>query len=167
MQIHKSILTTGVIAASITISSLNATSITISWSPQPAQFRFPVVEYTVSLTRVTGSGQALCPGVMGSRRPAVTTTETSMSFTGLEEFNTYTVTVTTTFNVFGSNMDVTSDMIFATPSAGIDTRIINCSHYVSFIVCIICMAMYGYLRTSASNQSVVTYFPCSSHWSST
>ena len=37
-------------------------------------------------------------------RAAVTTTDTSMSFTGLEEFSTYTVTVTTTFNVFGGNM---------------------------------------------------------------
>ena len=107
----------GIGAASITISSLNVTSVTISWSPQPAQFRLPVVEYTVSLTRVTGSGQALCTQVMDSRS-AVTTTDTSMSFTGLEEFSTYTVTVTTTFNVFGSNMDVVSEMMFTTPSAG-------------------------------------------------
>ena len=113
-------------AASITTSSLTATSIIISWSPQPAQFRLPVVEYTVSLTRVTGSGQALCSGVMDSRRPAVTTTATSMSFTGLEEFSTYTVTVTTTFNVFGSDMDVASDMMFTTSSAGMNTS----SHYL-------------------------------------
>ena len=58
-------------------------------------------------------------------RPAVTTTDTSMSFTGLEEFSTYTVTVTTTFNVFGSNMDVASDMMFTTPSAGMDTSSFN------------------------------------------
>ena len=124
MLIHKSIFTTGAMAASITISSLTATSVTISWSPQPAQLRLPVIEYTVSLTRVTGSGQALCPGVMDSRRPAATTTATSMSFTGLEESSTYTVTVTTTFNVSGSNMDVASDMMFTTPSAGMNTRII-------------------------------------------
>ena len=110
---------TGINGASITTSSLNATSVTISWSPQPAQFRLPVVEYTVSLTRVTGSGQVLCTQVMDSR-PAVTTTGTSMSFTGLEEFSTYTVTVTTTFNVFGSNMDVASDIMFTTPSSGMD-----------------------------------------------
>ena len=108
----------GIRAASVTTSSLTATSVTISWSPQPAQFRLPVVEYTVSLTRVTGSGQVLCTQFTDSR-PAVTTTATSMSFSGLEEFSTYTVTVTTTFNVFGSNMDVASDMIFTTPSAGI------------------------------------------------
>ena len=129
MQIHK-IFTTGAMAASITTSSLTATaSVTISWSPQPAQFHLPVVEYTVSLTRVTGSGQALCPEFIDSRRPAVTTTATSMSFTGLEEFSTYTVTVTTTFKVLGSNMDVASDMMFTTPSAGMDTSIITCDMF--------------------------------------
>ena len=107
----------GIGPAIITTSSLTATSVTISWSPQPAQFRLPVVEYTVSLTRLTGSGQALCPQVVDSRL-TVTTTNTSMSFTDLEEFSTYTVIVTTTFNVFGSNMDVASDMMFTTPSAG-------------------------------------------------
>ena len=107
----------GSMEAIITALSLTATSVTISWSPQPAQFRLPVVEYTVSLTRVTGSGQAVCTQVVDSRS-VVTTSVTSMSFTGLEEFSTYTVTVTTTFNVFGSNMDVASDMIFTTPSAG-------------------------------------------------
>ena len=106
----------GIRAASITSSSLTAISVTISWSPQPTQFRLPVVEYTVSLTRVNGSGQ-LCTQVIDSR-PAVTTTDTLMSFTSLEEFSTYTVTVTTTFNVFGRNMTEVADMIFATPSAG-------------------------------------------------
>ena len=106
----------GIRAASVTTSSLTATSVTISWSPQPAQFHLPVLEFTVSL-RVTGSGQALCTQVMDSRQ-AVTTTDTSMSFTGLEEFSNYTCTVTTTFNVSGSNMDVASDVMFTTPSAG-------------------------------------------------
>ena len=124
------IFTTGAMAASITTSSLNATSVTVSWSPQPAQLRLPVVVYTVSVTRVTGSGQALCPGVMDSRRPSVTTIVTSMPFTGLEEFSTYAVIVTTTFNVSGSNMDVSSDMMFTTPSAGMDTRIMVVISYL-------------------------------------
>ena len=129
-------------AASITTSSPNATSITISWSPQPAQFRLPVVEYTVSLTRVTGSSQTLCPGVMDSRRPAVTTTGTSMSFTGLEEFSTYTVTVPTTFNVFGSNMDVASAMMFTTSSAGMDTRRIVVITCTCFLQCLYHACLY-------------------------
>ena len=105
----------GIGPANATTSSLTATSVTISLSLP--MFSLLVVEYTVSLIRVTGSGQALCPQVMDSR-PAVTTTDTSMSFTGLEEFSTYTVTVTTTFDVFGSDMDVASDVMFTTPSAG-------------------------------------------------
>ena len=107
----------GIGAAIVTTSSLTATSVTISWSPQPAHFHLPVVEYTVSLTRVTGSGQVLCTQVMDSR-PAVTTTDTSTSFNSLEEFSNYTVTVTTTFNVFGSNMTKVAEMMFTTPSAG-------------------------------------------------
>ena len=51
-------------------------------------------------------------------RPAVTTTDTSMPFTGLEEFSTYTVTVTTTFNVFSSNMTEVAEMMFTTSSSG-------------------------------------------------
>ena len=116
---------TGAGEASVTTSSLTAISVNISWSPQPAQFRLPVVGYTVSLTRVTGNDQELCEGPTDSRLAADTTTDTSMSFTGLEEFSTYTVTVTTTFNVFGSNMDVASDMMFTTPSAGMDTSYIQ------------------------------------------
>ena len=107
----------GIGQAIVTTSSLTATSVTISWSPQPAQFHLPVVEYTVSLTRVTGSGQALCAEDIDSR-PAVTTTATSMPFIDLEEFSTYTVTVNTIFNVFGSNMTEVAEMVFTTLSAG-------------------------------------------------
>ena len=66
-------------------------------------------------------------------RLAVNTTDTSMSFTGIEEFSTYTVTVTTTFNVSGSNMDVASDMMFTTLSAGMDTsfNVQQCSYLSS------------------------------------
>ena len=130
--IYSTCVHTGINAASITTSSLTATSVTISWSPQPTQFHLPVVEYTVSLTRVTGSGQALCPQVIDSR-PAITTTDTSMSFTGLEEFSTYTVTVTTTFTVFGSNMIEVAEMTFDTPSAGMyfHSQKLNHSHFIS------------------------------------
>ena len=150
MKIHNSIIHgTGAMAADVTISSLTATSVTISWSPQPAQFHLPVVEYTVSLTRVTGSSQTLCTQVMDTKQ-AVTTTNTSMSFTGLEEFSTYTVTVTTTFNVFGSNMDVASDMMFTTTRAG-NNYLMGHLHVACFLsVC------------------DLIYHPCSPpHWSST
>ena len=103
--------------AAISISSLTATSVTILWFPPPVESHVFVVEYTVSLTRVGGSSQALCTQVMDNRQ-AVTTTDTSMSFTGLEKFSTYTVTVTTTYNVLDTNIDVASDMMFTTQSAG-------------------------------------------------
>ena len=74
-------------------------------------------------------------------RPAVTTNNTSMSFTDLEEFSTYTVTVTTTFNVFGSNMDVASDKMFTTPSAGMDTSIFI--QYVAMLILVFHVAPTG------------------------
>ena len=113
----------GIGAANVTSSSLNATSVNISWSLP--EFHLPVVEYTVSQTRVTGSGQALCAQDIKSRS-AVTTTDTSMSFTGLEEFSTYTVTVNTTFDVFGSNMTEVAEMMFTTSSAGRNSDYSRC-----------------------------------------
>ena len=125
---YNDIISTGL---GITTSSLTATSVNISWILP--MLLLPAVHYTLSLTRVTGSGQELCTGVIDSR-PAVTTTDTSMPFTGLEEFSTYTVTVNTTFNVSGSNMDVVSNRMFTTSSAGMDTSLFNmqqCSYLSS------------------------------------
>ena len=83
----------------ITILSLSATSVSLSWS-QP-EFSLPVVEYTVSLTRVTGSGQTLCPTFEDSR-PAVATTGNLMSFTDLEEFSAYMVSIIALYSAFNS-----------------------------------------------------------------
>ena len=115
MYNYSTIYDTGIGATRIITSSLTAKSVIISWSLP--DFSLPVVQYSVSLTRVTWSGQSLCTQVMDSR-PAVTTTDTSVSFTGLFEFSNYTVTVTTTFNVFGSNMDLEDEVIITTPNAG-------------------------------------------------
>ena len=75
----------------VNISSLTATSVTISWIQPVSEFGLPVVQYTISPTRVTGSGQVLCPSI-SDQRPAVITNSTSTSFTGLEEFSVYVVT---------------------------------------------------------------------------
>ena len=91
-----------------------ATSVTITWT-QP-EFSLPVLDYTVSLTRVTGSSQVLCPSVMDSRSPVtIVATVTSMEFTGLQEFSTYTVTVTARFN---TTVSQSPTMEFTTLSAG-------------------------------------------------
>ena len=94
--------------------SLRTSIIFISWSPP--EFHLPVVHYIATLSRVTG--QELCPEFVDNRT-RVLTGATSTSFTDLEEFSAYTVTVTTTFDVFGSNVDeVTPQMMFTTLSAG-------------------------------------------------
>ena len=92
-----------------------ATSVTITWT-QP-EFSLPVLNYTVSLTRVTGSDQVLCPSVMDTRPPVTTmATVTSMLFTDLQEFSTYTVTVTARFNTTVAQRP--TSMEFTTLSAG-------------------------------------------------
>ena len=106
----------GIPSPTINVLSRTATSAIISWT-QP-EFVLPVTRYTVSLTRVTGSGQALCPSVVDNR-PAVLTTGNSMSFTGLEEFSTYTVTVTAVYDAFGATAMESSSERFTTLSAGI------------------------------------------------
>ena len=100
----------------VSISSLTTTSVSITWT-QP-EFSLPVMNYTVSLTRVTGSGQVLCPSVMDNRPPVTTmATVTSMEFTGLQEFSTYTVTVTARFSAFGLITQTPTSMDFTTLSA--------------------------------------------------
>ena len=77
------------------------------------------MDYTVSLTRVTGSGQVLCALVMDSRPPVTTmATVTSMEFTGLQEFSNYTVTVTARLSAFGPITSQTTNMVFTTLSTG-------------------------------------------------
>ena len=119
MYVHTTNNHAGVSVPSISLSApATATSVSLSWS-QP-QFSLPVVEYTVSLTRVTGSGQTLCPS-LEDNRPAVTTTGNSMSFTDLEEFSSYRVTVTAVYDAFGVTRMASSNEGFTTLSAGRST----------------------------------------------
>ena len=68
----------------ITTSALTATSVTVSWSPPDTADQ--VLEYAVSLERVTGPSQILCPSVEDVRPPVTTSPDvTSMQFTGLQE----------------------------------------------------------------------------------
>ena len=99
---------------SIVIASATFTS----WT-QP-ELSLPVVEYMISLTRVTGSGQTLCPS-LEDNRPTVTTTGNSMSFTELEEFSSYRVTVTAVYDAFGVTRMESSNEGFTTLSAGRST----------------------------------------------
>ena len=89
-------LITGAMPPQVTASLLTATSLNVSWT-QP-DFSPPIVSYTVSLTLITGSGQALCP-LAEDMRPIIVTMNTSIECTGLEEFSSYNITVNATFNL--------------------------------------------------------------------
>lgn len=54
---------------------------------------FPIEQYEVSLSRITGDGQILCDSVVDDR-PMIITSNTSMEYSNLHEFSDYIVTVT-------------------------------------------------------------------------
>ena len=98
-----------------------ATSVPINWT-QP-EFSLPVVGYTVTVTRFTGSNsQVLCPSFVEEDQstttsPGVTTT----TFTGLQEFSIYSVRVTANFSLaFGlpGALMATGSVTFTTLSSG-------------------------------------------------
>ena len=115
------IIHTGNLPPVISTSSTTATSVSITWT-QP-EFSLPVVGhgYTVTVTRVTGSGQVLCPSFVEEDQstttsPSVTTT----TFTGLQEFSSYTVRVTANFSpAFGLSTPMAEESLtFTTLSSG-------------------------------------------------
>ena len=101
----------------ISTTSPTATSVTVTWT-QP-EIPLLVIRYTVTVTRATGSGQVLCPSFVEEDQstttsPSVTTT----TFTGLQEFSTYTVRVRVTVSsIFGLTPTATGSRIFTTLSA--------------------------------------------------
>ena len=112
---------TGAVAPQVTATLLNATSLSISWTLP--DFSPPVLSYAVSLTRITGSGQELCP-FADDVRPTIVTTYTSIECTGLEEFSSYNITVNATFNLTSVyDLAIAFDgpslgsMVITTPSA--------------------------------------------------
>ena len=106
----------GTLSPNITTSSLTATSVTVSWSQRP--FSFTPVGYEVVLSRVTGFGQVLCFGVP-DYRDSIGTSRTSQDFNNLEEFSTYRVIVTATFNVYDAPSRLSAGVDFNTSSVGI------------------------------------------------
>ena len=101
------------------ISSTTATSVSITWT-QP-EFSLPVVGYTVTVTRVTGSGQVLCPSFVEEDQSTTTSSSvTTTTFTSLQEFSSYTVRVTASFSpAFGLSAPMAEEsMTFTTLSSG-------------------------------------------------
>ena len=121
----------GALAPTLTISSLTATSVTVSWTQPP--FSFTPVNYTVTLKRVTGSGQALCANVEDSRSP-ISTSDTAQDFSNLEEFSTYRATVTARFMEFGLSLTTPASMEFITLVTGnmgiYCSGILKCRHFM-------------------------------------
>ena len=93
------------------MSSLTATSVTISWTQ-------PVGGLTVDIYRVTLTTRAssgMCTAVGYTRED--TTTSTSIVIDGLEENSSYTVTVSALNNKFKA-IHTTSELTITTPAAG-------------------------------------------------
>ena len=95
-------------------SSLTAISVTISWIP--ATNSLQAESYTVSLTRMTGDDNGMCvfPSDVRSMMNIPPST-TSMEFTNLAEFSSYTFTVRT---VALGDTSLPSSTVFTTPSVG-------------------------------------------------
>ena len=112
------IINVGALPPTIAISSVTATSVTVSLTQSP--FSFTPVIYIVTLTRVTGSGQALCTSTEHSKVVTVPPTNdtTSAILTDLQEFSSYTIEVDARFSEFRLNPTATSTATFTTTSAG-------------------------------------------------
>ena len=110
----------GMLPPVVSTPSPTATSVTITWT-QP-EFSLPVVGYTVTVIRVTGSGQALCPSFVEEDQSTMTSPSvTTTTFTGLQEFSSYTVRVTANFSpAFGlpGALMAAGSVIFTTLSSG-------------------------------------------------
>ena len=108
----------GVLPPAFSTHSPTATSVTITWT-QP-EFSLPVIGYTVTVTRLNGLAETVrCAQYTESRLP-VTTTSTVMSvqFTDLQEFSSYSATVTARFGATFGVAYANSSLNFSTLSAG-------------------------------------------------
>ena len=116
----------GIREPTITVSSLTATTVTISIVISE-QFSLDVNEYRLSVARVTrvNTDDMLCSGA-DVRQETVTTTAPSAMLSNLTEFSTYRVSVETVFDAFGTPIPVTT--------SGMDFTTLNLE-CVSVIVC--------------------------------
>ena len=104
-------------APRISVAPPTSKSVSISWTLP--NFSLQIAHYNISLQRTTGNSQTLCPSVEDSRNFLITINSTS--FTDLEEFSSYRVTVTALYDVFGVTRMASSNEGFTTLSAGRST----------------------------------------------
>ena len=94
----------------VTLVVVTATTVTLSWSPQPG-----VGQYEVHYVRAVGSQQhGACPDFIDTLNTEATT-ENSLTVAGLQEFSTYTVTV---FAVNNAGRVPSEEVVITTPEAG-------------------------------------------------
>lgn len=98
------------VAPTVTTISLTAKSVVFSF--MESEFSLPIIHRSITLTRVTGSGQALCPSFRHQRKLVETASRTA-SITGLEEFSVYAVATNITFERTGTREEGTT-MLSAT-----------------------------------------------------
>ena len=110
----------GIFLPTVSIGQVTATTAVINYSVN--DLSLPVSEYSLSVQRVTGSGQVLCPGVRDNQTLTnLHSSSTSRVVTNLEEYSDYTVTVTVQLRGFTSNLFPTASSninAFRTQSAG-------------------------------------------------
>ena len=109
------------------MSSLTATSVTISWTQ-------PVGGLTVDIYRVTltRTSTGMCPGDSHTREK--NTTSTSIVIDGLEENSIYTVTVSAMNNVFNA-VRSTSGLTISTLEAGMFTCMVVRVYHINLLYC--------------------------------
>ena len=103
----------GALPPTITAAVQSATSATISWTLQ--MFSLQVNQYMYSLSGMTR--QTLCDNVPDVRS-SVTTNGLSVTFTDLQEFSNYRLTLTAVFDSFGTEVTAVAMEDFMTLTAG-------------------------------------------------
>lgn len=100
----------------VTIRSVTAKSIGLSFSER--EFSLPISQLLIIVTRVTGSGQELCPRIRHQK--VMRSTSRTPSITDLEEFSVYTIAVNVSFERPGGGIVMLSTtlQIAMTSNAG-------------------------------------------------
>lgn len=101
----------------VALSSLSATSATTTWSAPP-EFSLPVSHYSLTLEQALGSDQIYCQNISFEEQTLITD-DLAASFSNLEEFSSYILTVVAFFKG-DSHLMNSSTLHFTTLRTGIE-----------------------------------------------
>ena len=105
-------------------SMLGPTSIRVTFT-QPSG-SLAAESYDIQYTRVTGAGQTLCGSVQDTG--AATDVQSPFTFTNLEEFSSYDVTVTA--RAFSTTRATTEQAIMTSPAGVINCFYMTIDHFL-------------------------------------